>query len=258
MGRASWLWALGLAMAMMTSAPAALAEQQGDDDEAEGDDDDGGLEHPGNQIPAVRNGGVLNPGETAWVVYLDGQLLPPALMLSVQHGVSYWITLGADLGGGYGIFQALLRVRMENMPPLWNHRFFWGGHIRTGFKQHQIDLGQGLAFDDLSWIITYENSFALRLGAERRHILYLDTVFYADFDITRRDRQVDLYLMPVMLGYELVVDEHYNFFVELGMGYSFNGTETSQGLLYARTWFPMAALGFAYRQRGRVSALDAF
>jgi hypothetical protein len=216
------------------------------------------LVHPRTQVPTVRNGGVLNTRETAFVAYVDGQLLPPALMMSVQHGLSYWVTLGVDVGGGYGTFQALLRLRMENLPPIANHRFFWGGHIRTGFKRQVVDISQDLAFEDVSWVLTYENTFSVRLGAQRRHVLYLDTIFYVDFDLTNSGRQVDLYLVPAVLGYEVVIGAQWNFFIEAGFAWSINGTETRYGLLYAGDVFPVATIGFAYRFPGHRTALDSF
>lgn len=214
------------------------------------------LVHPRTQIPTARNGGILNAGETAYLVYVDAQLFPMPVMFSIQHGFTYWMTLGIDVGGGLGTFQALLHARLENLPPIGNHRFFWGGHIRTGYKQQSWDSGPELTFDDVSWILTYENTFSVRLGDSRRHVLYLDTIFYADFDVTRSDRQVDMYLIPASLGYEVVLGANWNFYIEAGFIYSINGTQTRYGTLYEGEFFPVGAIGFAYRQRGERSALD--
>lgn len=246
-------WPAGvLAASLMLAAHVAVAE------EAEGGRErERRLVHPRTQVPTVRNGGVLNAGETAYIFYIDGQLFPPVPMLSVQHGLTYWATLGVDVGGGYGTFQALLHARLENLPPIGNHRFFWGGHVRTGYKQQVLDLGPNLAYDDVSWILTYENTFSIRVGPQRRHVLYLDTIFYADFDLLRRGRQVDLFLLPAVLGYEFVIGDQWNFFVEAGFVWCINGTETPRGLLYEGDLFPVATIGFANRTRGPRSALDA-
>lgn len=208
------------------------------------------------QVPFVRNGGVLNQGEVAFVASFDAALLPPPLMISIQYGLLYWLTLGVEVGANVGVVQALFHVRSELYRHVRSERFFWGNAMRTGFKSHQIDINDELAFDDVSWILTYENSFAVRLGRDRRHALYLSTILYIDFDITNRDRQVDWYLIPASLGYEAVLGRQGNFFIEVGMAYSINGTETPHGLLYEGDWFPMGSLGVAYRSEGPRTALD--
>jgi hypothetical protein len=220
-------------------------------------------EMPGNQritwerrrqVPFVRNGGNLNRKETAIVAYADADLFPPAVMLGIQRGIYYWLTLGLDVGGDMGVFQALLRIKQEMARTRGSNFFFWGWHIRTGYKYVDIDfrdINEDLYFQDNSWIISFENAFAFRFGNHRRRVIYVNTIFYTDFDLTGRGWQTDLYLFPATIGFETIVGKQWNFFLEAGTIISLNGWETDLGIISANgDFFPAGQLGFAYRFGG--------
>lgn len=57
---------------------------------------------------------MLNKNEHALLLYLDGDILPPTVMLGYRYGLFYWWDVGADVGGDNGVFQALACTRMEN------------------------------------------------------------------------------------------------------------------------------------------------
>ncbi len=202
-----------------------------------------------NTISFVSNGGMIKENEHAVVAYIDADLLPPAVMLSYQYGIFYWLTLGFDIGGDYGAFMALLKVKQEMSRTRDNDKFFWGWHIRTGFKQNQVELSDNLVFDDLSYIIVFENTVALRPGQAKhqRQVVYLNSAFYFDFDLSGEGRQVDYRIAPAVLGFETLIGEFGNFFIEVGAAVSLNGTETDSGLVNDNRWFPVGKIGFAIR-----------
>jgi hypothetical protein len=226
-------------------------------------------EMPGNQritwemrrqAPFIRGGGVLNRKETAVAGYVDGDLFPPAVMASVQRGIFYWLTVGLDVGGDYGVFQALLRIKQEMARTRRTNFFFWGWHIRTGYKYVNVDFTDKLSdvwqFDDNSWILSFENVFAFRLGAHRRRVLYLTSQVYWDFDLRGQGRQIDLYVFPATLGFESIIGKRWNIFVEAGLILSINGWEVKNRVISPNgDMFPTASFGFAYRFGGVRTAL---
>ena len=226
-------------------------------------------EMPGNQritwerrrqVPFVRGGGVLNRKETALVAYVDGDLFPPAAMASIQRGIFYWLTVGLDVGGDYGVFQALLRIKQEMARTRTTNFFFWGWHLRTGYKYVKVDftntMSDAMQFDDNSWILSLENVFAFRFGAYRRRVIYLMTQFYLDFDLRGKGYQTDKYLFPATLGFETIVGRNWNIYFETGLIMSLNGWETRKGVISPDgDLFPTASFGAAYRFGGVRSAL---
>jgi hypothetical protein len=229
-------------------------------------------EMPGNQritwerrrqVPFVRDGGVLNRKETALVFYLDGDLFPPALMASIQRGIYYWLTLGLDVGGDQGTFQALMRIKQEMSRTRKTNFFFWGWHIRTGYKYVDIDyrdsLGEGtdMRFDDNSWILAFQNTFSFRFGLHRRRSIFITTELYWDFDLRGKGIQPDFYVFPATVGFETVIAAQWNFFIEGGVILSINGWELSDGTVMSKDGdvFPTASMGFAYRFGGVRTAL---
>ena len=226
-------------------------------------------EMPGNQritwekrrqVPYVRSGGVLNRKETAVVAYMDGDLFPPAVMASIQRGIFYWLTVGVDVGGNYGVFQALLRIKQEMARTRRTNFFFWGWHVRTGYKYVDVDLRDQISeewrFDDNSWILSLENVFAFRFGSYRRRVIYISSQFYLDFDLRNENRQTDRYVFPATIGFETIIKDHWNFYFETGLIISLNGWETDQGVIKANgDTFPTASFGFAYRFGGVRTAL---
>lgn len=212
------------------------------------------------QVPFFRNGGVLNRKETAIGLYVDGELFPPALMMSVQRGIYYWLTLGLDIGGSYGVFQALLRIKQEMARTRRTNFFFWGWHIRTGYKYVDIDfrdtMSDDIIFQDNSWILTFENTVAFRFGRHRRRVLYINTVVYGDFDLGKQGWQTDTYVFPATVGFETILGQSWSVFVEGGVILSINGWETEAGVIHPEgDQFPFASLGVAYRFGGVRTAL---
>jgi len=227
-------------------------------------------EMPGNQkitwemrrqVPFVRNGGVLNRKETAAVLYVDGDLFPPAAMVGIQRGINYWLSAGLDVGGDLGVFQALLRIKMEMARTRSTNFFFWGWHVRTGYKYVHVDFTDTMSdvwnFDDNSWILTFENTFALRFGKHRRRALYLNSIVYGDFDLRGEGRQIDVYVYPATLGFETILGRNWNFFLELGVIISINGWEVADKVIISKNGdvFPSGSIGFAYRFGGVRTAL---
>jgi hypothetical protein len=229
-------------------------------------------EMPGNQkitwemrrqVPFVRDGGLLNRKETAVLMYVDGDLFPPAVMVAIQRGLFYWMTVGLDVGGDMGVFQAMLRIKQEMGRTRRTNFFFWGWHIRTGYKYVNVDmrdtLGQDTAirFDDNSWVLAFQNTFSLRFGNHRRRAMYLTSQVYGDFDLRGKGIQPDLYIYPATLGFETVLGQNWNFFFEAGVILSINGWELSDGTIMSKNGdlFPTASMGFAYRFGGVSTAL---
>jgi glycosyltransferase involved in cell wall biosynthesis len=228
-------------------------------------------EMPGNQritwemrrqVPFVRNGGLLNRKETAIVGYIDGDLFPPAAMAAIQRGIFYWLTVGLDVGGDLGVFQVLLRIKQEMARTRKTNFFFWGWHVRTGYKYINVDLTDSWSdvwqFDDNSWVLSFENVFAFRFGNHRRRVLYINTQVYWDFDLRGEGRQTDLYVFPAMVGFESIIGHHWNLFFEAGLIMSINGWETADRVISEDgDMFPTASFGFAYRFGGVRTALPA-
>lgn len=213
------------------------------------------------QVPFVRNGGMLNRKETAVVAYVDGDLFPPAVMVGILRGINYWLSVGLDVGGDMGVFQALLRIKQEMGRTRRTNFFFWGWHVRTGYKYVNVDFTDTLSdvwrFDDNSWILTFENTLGVRFGKHRRRGLYLNTIIYGDFDLRGQGRQIDVYVYPATLGFETILGRNWNFFLELGVIISINGWEVANDVVISENGdiFPSGGFGFAYRFGGVRTAL---
>ncbi|NLN62821.1 MAG: hypothetical protein GX146_08090 [Myxococcales bacterium] len=201
----------------------------------------------------VAGGGQLAKNERALLLYLDGELLPPAVMVGYRYGLLYWWEVGLDVGGDYGVFQALLNTKMENFKTLRTERFYWGTAYRTGYKYHRAELNDDLVFDDNSWVFIFDNYFSLRLGEAKKHALYLATQFYIDIDLRTPRRQTDYYVAPAMLGYEQSIRSYGNFFIQAGAAYAINGMDTGDEVRYRKSWFPVVQLGMAYRSGDRTA-----
>jgi hypothetical protein len=195
----------------------------------------------------VTNAGQLARNEHAFLVYIDGVLFPPPVMVGYRYGIFYWWDLGVEVGGGAGVFQALLHFKMENIKTFETEFFYWGNRISTGYKRHEFSWTEDLVFDDRSWIVTVENGLAFRLGRKRDKAIYINTVYYVDIDLHDPRRQDDHYLSPANVGFEMMVGETANLYVEVGMTYSFNGMQTWAGERFENTWFPTFRLGVALR-----------
>lgn len=202
----------------------------------------------------VRGAGVLNKNEHALLLYIDGDVLPPGITAGYRYGMVYWWNIGVDMGGDAGVFQSLVRTRIENVKLRRTESFFWSNEFSAGFKYHQFDFGNTTRFDDRSLIATIDNSFAWRFTPGRTKSVYLTTLFYIDYDLHTPRRQTDYYLMPAILGYETMLRDHANFFAEIAAAYSINGMELSDGtVLYNRSWFPSLRIGIALRTGNRTA-----
>jgi hypothetical protein len=202
----------------------------------------------------VRGAGVLNKKEHALLLYMDADVLPPALMAGYRYGLVYWWNIGADIGGDAGVFQSTVRTRIENVKLRKTESFFWSNEFAAGFKYHRFDFGKKARFDDRSCIVTVDNSFAWRFTPDRSKSVYLSTLFYMDYDLHTPHRQTDYYLMPAIIGYETMLSNYTNFFVEVTAAYSINGMELGDGtILYEKSWFPSLRLGIALRSGKRTA-----
>jgi hypothetical protein len=196
----------------------------------------------------VRGAGLLNKNEHAVLLYMDGDLLPPGLMAGYRYGLLYWWNVGLDVGGDAGVFQAIMRTRIENIKLRKTESFIWSNEFSAGFKYHSFDFGNNARFDDRSLVATVDNSFAYRFKPARTKSVYLTTLFYVDYDLHSPRRQTDYYLMPVFVGFESMRGDHRNFFLELGAAYSFNGMQFGDGtILYDKSWFPVFRCGITLR-----------
>ncbi len=203
----------------------------------------------------IRGGGSLNRHEHAFVFYIDGDVIPFTPVFGYRWGWLYWWDYGIDIGIDAGIFQALLHTRIENIKTRESEFFFWAIALKTGYKTHDFDYKPDLKFDDKSWLTVIENSLGFRVGKQRRQVFYINTLFYIDYDLHTPHRQTDYYINPVALGFETMVGEHANFFVELGYMYGITGMEFSDGsLLYHKDWFPVFKIGTALRS-GKKTAI---
>jgi hypothetical protein len=182
-------------------------------------------------------------------------VIPFTPVFGYRWGWFYWWDYGIDIGIDAGIFQALLHTRVENIKTRKSEFFFWANAIKTGYKTHDFDYKPDLRFDDKSWLTVIENSFGFRLGQQRRKVLYLNTLFYIDYDLHDPQRQTDYYITPAALGFEAMIGEHANLFVEVGYMYGITGMEFSDGsLLYHKDWFPVFKIGTALRS-GKKTAI---
>jgi len=206
----------------------------------------------------VRGGGMPNKREHMVLLYADGDLIPQPLMVGYRYGLVYWWDVGFDIGADYGAAQALAHTRIENVKTRKSELFFWATAIKAGYKWHDLVISDDVQFDDKSIVTIVENTFALRLGEARRRVLYLNSTFYADFDLHTPRRQTDLYVMPAGLGFETMIGEHASFFLEAGMTYSINGMELADGsVLYENDWFPVFKIGTALRTGKRTAVYYA-
>ncbi len=236
-------------------AMSTYSEENSGEDEDGGDnpvieEEDGGKEAKIEQPSFVENGGALKKHESAVIIYLDAGLLPPGIMVGYRFGIFNWWDIGFDVGGDYGVFQVLLHTKMEIMKTRKTEFFFWDMRYQTGYKYHRVDLTDNLIFDDKSWVHIIENSFAFRLGKKRNKVIYLNTQFYIDKDLSDYDRQTDYYVTPLTLGYEMMIKEKMNFFIQAGYTYGITGMETHAGLKYKKDWFVSGKIGFAFRFGG--------
>jgi hypothetical protein len=195
----------------------------------------------------VENGGILNRGQHAVVLYLDAELLLPPITAGYRYGVLSWLELGLDVGANEGLIQGLLHARARLYESPRSRRLFVGLRVRTGPKYHLLELSQKILFDDRSWVVAGELSLAVRLGDRRQLALYLSPMFYADVDLRTPQRQTDLYLAPATVGFELLLGQGASVFGEIGPVWGINGTETHRGKLYEGDWFPVGQLGVAVR-----------
>ncbi len=182
----------------------------------------------------------------AFSLTVDAELLLPPILLGYRYAFHPRLELGWDLGGNYGLFEVLLHAKTRFLETA-DHRFFWGSRLRTGYKDHHwSSAGEAIVFDDRSWVFSFDNILAYRLGRQRNKAFYLNTTFYIDLDLRTPHRQTDFYLVPAALGYEMNLALHFNIFVELGLGIALNGTETYKGVLYKGDLFPLGKLGGAF------------
>lgn len=196
----------------------------------------------------IRGGGSLNRHEHAWLFYIDGDVIPFTPMLGYRWGWFYWWDYGIDIGFDAGIFQILAHTRIENIKTRKSEFFFWANALKTGYKVHEFDYKPELKFDDKSWLTIIENSLGFRFGEKKRKVLYLNTLLYIDYDLHNPRRQTDYYIIPAALGFESMIGEHANIFVEIGMMYGITGMAFADGsLLYHQDWFPVFKLGTALR-----------
>lgn len=195
----------------------------------------------------VQNGGMINKNEHAVISYVDALVLPPAVMVGYRYGILYWWDVGVDVGGDYGVFQALFHTKMEMFKTRKSERFFWGVRLQTGYKYHVATFSEDVVFDDVSWITSLETTVSFRFREARDRTLYLTTLFYIDRDLRTPTRQTDYYVAPAILGFEMIFNTYWNFFAEAGWVYSINGMETYKGVLYAGQGFPVVKIGVALR-----------
>jgi hypothetical protein len=223
-------------------------------------------EGPPTQTEAVKQpsfveaGGQLRKNEHAFLLYSDAKYLPAPVMVAYHYGIFYWWEMGLDVGGNYGLFQALIHLKMENFKTKRTELFYWGFVYDTGFKINDINMSRNLTFDgkdlyadDRSWVHELKNSFAFRFGQKKDKVVYLVTDFYIDQDLHTPRRQNDYYLSPANLGFETTVGGHASFFVEGGAIWAINGMETEGGVKYEGDWFPVLKLGLALRTGDRTA-----
>lgn len=205
------------------------------------------------QPSLVSPGGMLNKNEHAFLGYIDGVLIPPAIMVAYRYGLFYWWQIGLDVGGNAGVFQSLFHFKMENMKTRRDEFFYWGFIFNTGYKYHDYRINEDLFFEDKSWIYDFRLSYGFRLGKAKEKVIYVYSQFYIDQDLHTPRRQNDYYFTPVAIGWETVVGKYGNFFVEGGYVHSINGMETSEGIKYKGDWFPVLKIGFAVRTGDRTA-----
>lgn len=196
----------------------------------------------------IRGGGSLARHEHAFVFYLDGDVIPFTPVFGYRWGWLFFWDWGIDIHLNSGVFQAMLHTRAENFKTKKSEFFFWANAIKSGYKYHNFDFNEDLRFDDKSWLTIIENSFGFRLGAQRRKVIYLNTLLYIDYDLHTPQRQTDYYITPIVLGFEAMAGEHGSFFAELGIMYGITGMEFGDGTyLYKKDWFPVFKIGTALR-----------
>jgi hypothetical protein len=202
----------------------------------------------------VRGAGAVNKNEHAMLLYMDADVLPPALMAGYRYGMVYWWDIGLDVGGDAGVFQSIVRTRIENIKIRKTESFFWSNEYSAGFKYHSHTFSDNVRFDDKSIVFSVDNSFAFRFKPDREKSLYLTTLFYVDYDLHTPRRQTDYYLLPAIAGFETMLGNHANFFVEAGMAYSINGMQFGDGtILYDKSWFPTLRIGMALRSGSKTA-----
>lgn len=190
----------------------------------------------------VSKAGTLDKDIFVLFFYIDGDVLPPAIMGGIQYGISEWVTIGFDIGGDYGVFQTLINTRLQILNSA--ETFFIGLHAKTGFKYHVAEFSPELRFDDVSWIINADITLSFRLTEHKDRALYFNLAFYTDIDLRNPQRQTDYYVTPALLGYESYFSNTVRFFLEGGWMYSINGQEMSDGtVLYEKQGFAVFKFG---------------
>lgn len=203
-------------------------------------------------LPFIFGGGLLRENEHAVGIYFDVAFLPPALMLSYQYGMYYWLNIGLDIGGNWGIFQALINIKQEMFRSRKTDIFYLGWNIKTGYKQHQAYLTKNLRFDDVSWVLILDNVLSFRIGQDKKkqkNAITITTEFYWDYDLRGKKIQNDFYFAPATIGYERILGKYGNFHIEAGAVYTKTGSQmgASSEIIYKKSWFAAGKIGFGFR-----------
>jgi hypothetical protein len=179
----------------------------------------------GGDYSFSQKGGMIPRGSIQFYLRTDDQYTSfSTLFVGVRYGMFDRFQIAVEAGAGIGVILTGLLTYTE-LYEATNDRFFLGLRTQTGFKWQDtyLKLGNALLDDERrGFYISTDLTAALRLGEQKRHVLYYSIYPFFDIDIT--GKPLEIYFSPIHLGYEFAFKNHpeWSFAIETGYFFPLN------------------------------------